>query len=402
VSKDGPDTNTSQWLLLAVITGLALYLTWQMMSPFIDVLIWAIVLVIVFYPVHVRVLTRIRRPGWAAIVSLLVVMVTVIVPLLAVSSAVVTQLSSLASEAPSTVQAWQATAQDVFAHPEQYALVKKAMDLVRPHVNLDDVLSRENIASVANRASQILVRSGVDVVGGALGILGKTFFVIFTMFYLFRDAPGAVAALQDMLPMRRPRSAALLHHIREVINASVYGVVAIAAVQGFLGGLMFWILGVRSAVLLGVLMALLSMVPMVGGALVWVPVVLVYALTGGLAKAAILAAWCVLVVGTADNVLRPRLVGGRTQMHDLLIFFSVLGGLQVFGVVGLLVGPVVFAVTRGLLAVFTEGTESSHTAGSPSVVRSPGRSQDAGPSVDRSVSPSVDESVEGDRDRLID
>jgi predicted PurR-regulated permease PerM len=376
VSKDGPDTNTSQWLLLAVITGLALYLTWQMMSPFIDVLIWSVVLVIVFYPVHEALLRRVRRPGLAAILSLLVVALTVVGPLATVSSAVVSQLSSLASEAPAVVQGWQARVQNLLAHPEQYAIVKWSMDRVGPYMDLQDVLSHENIASLANRASQVLVQSSVGVVGGALGFVARAFFVLFTMFYLFRDAPAAVGALQSVLPMRRDRSAALLHHIREVINASVYGVVAIAAVQGLLGGLMFWILGARAAVLLGVLMALMSMVPMVGGALVWVPVALVYALTGGLAKAAILTVWCVLVVGTADNVLRPRLVGGRTQMHDLLIFFSVLGGLQVFGMVGLLVGPVVFAVTRGLLAAFTEGMEGSSTASNPTIVPSLGGDQD--------------------------
>jgi predicted PurR-regulated permease PerM len=362
VPEERQATDMSQWLLLAAITGIALYLTWQMLSPFVDVLIWAVVLVIVFYPVHQRVLARVRRPGLAALGSLLIVLITVMGPLVTVSTAVVAQLSSLAAEAPETVQVWQAKAQNVLAHPEQYAIVKKAMDRIRPYVKLQDLLSRENITSVANRASQILVQSSVGVVGGALGFVGKAFFVLFTMFYLFRDAPAAVAALQDVLPMRRDRGAALLHHIREVINASVYGVVAIAVVQGLLGGLMFWLLGARSAVLLGVLMALLSMVPVVGGALVWVPVVLVFALTGAPGKAAVLTAWCVLVVGTADNVLRPRLVGGRTQMHELLIFFSVLGGLQVFGMVGLLVGPVVFAVTRGLLAVFREEAETSPPA----------------------------------------
>jgi predicted PurR-regulated permease PerM len=354
VTQDTRTIDTSQRLLLAAITAVALYLTWLMLSPFIDVLIWSVVLVIVFYPVHEALLRRVRRPGLAAILSLLVVALTVVGPLATVSSAVVSQLSSLASEAPAVVQGWQAKLQDLLAHPEQYALVKWAMDRVGPYANLQDILSHDNIASLANRASQIVVQSGVGVVGGALGFVAKAFFVLFTMFYLFRDAPAAVGALQSVLPMRRERSGALLHHIREVINASVYGVVAIALVQGLLGGLMFWILGARAAVLLGVLMALMSMVPMVGGALVWVPVALVYALTGSLGKAGILTAWCVLVVGSADNLLRPRLVGGRTQMHDLLIFFSVLGGLQVFGMVGLLVGPVVFAVTRGLLAAFTE------------------------------------------------
>jgi predicted PurR-regulated permease PerM len=127
--------------------------------------------------------------------------------------------------------------------------------------------------------------------------------------------------------------------------------------QGALGGLMLWILGVPSSLLLGVMMGLFSMVPVVGGALVWVPVAIVLLVAGHTTKAIVLVVWCVVVVGTVDNFLRPKLVGGRTQMHDLAIFFSVLGGVQVFGMMGLLLGPVVFAITIALLTVFREAPQ---------------------------------------------
>jgi predicted PurR-regulated permease PerM len=148
-----------------------------------------------------------------------------------------------------------------------------------------------------------------------------------------------------------------------VISASVNGVIVIALIQGTLGGLMFAVLGVPSPLLWGVIMTVLSMIPMVGSGVVWLPTAVVFLVTGHWAKAAILAAWGVLAIGTVDNFLRPRLVGGRTQMHPLLIFFAVLGGLQVFGIVGLLLGPVVVAITMALLAVFREANVGREQAG---------------------------------------
>jgi len=347
---DSKGRDQSQWLLLAGITFIALYLTWRIVSPFVDVIVWAVVLVIVFYPLHEVFLRKTRRPGLSALLTVLAAIVLVVVPVLVVGSAAVRQLSSTAVSAQSSLQ-------QLVAHPYDNAWVQKVTAFAGRYVDLDQVLSRENLQGIAAWVSNVLLQGTVGIVGGAVGFIAKLFFVLFTMFYLFRDAPLAVSRLQAILPMSERRSREMLQHIREVINASVYGVVAIAMLQGALGGLMFRILGVPSALLLGVLMGLLSMVPVVGGALVWVPTVVVLLIAGRTTGAIVLLVWCVLVVGSVDNFLRPKLVGGRTQMHDLMIFFSVLGGVQVFGMMGLLLGPVVFAITLALLSVFREAPQ---------------------------------------------
>ena len=118
---------------------------------------------------------------------------------------------------------------------------------------------------------------------------------------------------------------------------------------------MFWILGIPSALVWAVIMTLLCMIPMAGSALVWAPAAIYLGLTGAYAKAGVLFLFGILVIGTVDNFLRPRLVGGKTKMNELFIFFSVLGGLKVFGIVGILVGPVVLAITLALLEVFRRG-----------------------------------------------
>jgi predicted PurR-regulated permease PerM len=200
----------------------------------------------------------------------------------------------------------------------------------------------------------------------------EIFFVIFTMYYLFRDGNKIVSALPDVLPLERAQSEKIFARTREVISASVYGVLVIASIQGALGGLMFWILGLPSPLVWGVVMTLLSMIPMVGAFVIWVPAAIFLALSGCWVKAIILTAWGALVIGTVDNFLRPKLVGEKTKLHELFIFFSVLGGLKVFGILGIVLGPVVLAITLALLDVFRQVDETSEeTPQEPTLLEPP-------------------------------
>jgi predicted PurR-regulated permease PerM len=182
-----------------------------------------------------------------------------------------------------------------------------------------------------------------------VGVVVQMFLVVFTMFYLFRDGAALRRALDDMLPLEHTQTRDVLARTREVIGATVYGVLVIALIQGVLGAFIFWVLGLPSPLLWGVVMFFLSMIPMAGAFLVWAPAALFLAVTGFWIKALILVGWGILVVGSIDNVLSPKLVGQRTRLHELLIFFSVLGGLEVFGVLGLVLGPVVVAITLALI-----------------------------------------------------
>lgn len=179
-------------------------------------------------------------------------------------------------------------------------------------------------------------------------------FTMFAMFLLFRDGDRIVAAIEDVLPFERARSEAMLVHIRDVINGSVYGVVVIALLQGVLCGLMFWILGIPSGALWGMVTVLTSVLPIVGAAAVWVPGTLYLVLTGYWAQAIVLAVWGTVVISGVDNFLRPRLVGGRVGLNELVMFFALLGGLRVFGVLGIVLGPLVFAIAASILEVLRE------------------------------------------------
>ena len=234
-------------------------------------------------------------------------------------------------------------------------MVVRALSWLENHTGVSQARSQQILGDTLKTTTQNLVSQTVGFVGGAIGLIVQGFFVIITMYYLFRDGERVQDAIGKFLPLQKSQSKALFARTREVIEASVYGVLTVATVQGTLGGLAFWFLGLPSALLWGVVMTLLSVIPMAGSWLVWIPAVAYLLATGHWIKAIALLAWGALVVGTVDNFLRPKLVGKRAHLHELLVFFSVIGGLKVFGFLGLILGPVVLAITIALL----EATKAS-------------------------------------------
>jgi predicted PurR-regulated permease PerM len=345
----------SQRIALMAVTAIALYLCWRMAEPFIQVMIWAAVLAMLFYPACRFLQARTRRPALSAALSVLLVLVTVIAPLTFVGVAVVHQATDLVYRSREFLQ----TVRD---DPESQARWKAVLDAVKQNVDIDQMLSSDDLRQRVSSLGQRLLAGSASLLGGLFGVLTSMVLVVFTLYYLFRDGERIVKRLPDIIPLPRDESLAIMARTTEIVSASVYGVLVIAMIQGTLGGLAFWALGIPSALLWGVVMIIMSTVPMAGSALVWAPAAIYLVLTHHYAKAAILLVFGVGVIGTVDNVLRPRLVGSRTRMNELFIFFSVLGGLSAFGILGLLIGPVILGITIALLDVFRRGAQTSTAA----------------------------------------
>jgi predicted PurR-regulated permease PerM len=349
-SPDKLKTQLARWAALVVVTGLALYLCWLMLLPFIKVLLWAVVLVIVFYPIHKRIERRLGSPSWAAVLSTLLVIVTILVPLTLLTLAVVRELAGFGQSLQANVQS--------LLDPNS-PTTGRLLQWIGQYVDIEQFRAQNQDFFIERLRAigQTIASHTLGFVGGALGLVVEIFFVIFTMYYLFRDGERLRGAFRSAMPLNRTRSHEIFVRTNEVISASVYGVLVIAAIQGLLGGLAFWALGMPSPLLWGVVMTFLSMIPMAGAFVVWVPAALYLGLTGQVGKAIALSVWGALVIGSVDNFLRPKLVGERTRLHELLIFFSVLGGLQVFGVIGLVLGPVIVAITIALLEILRQADE---------------------------------------------
>ena len=333
----------ARWFAVLAATAIALYLCWLMLRPFIDVLAWAVVLVIVFYPVHERLKNSLRRPGLSAFTSCVLVVLVAVLPLTFLTLTVADELGKVIPDLPAKLS-------DLI--DPQTSLLGRFAGWIEGRFGVDVSRSQAFMVEQLQRTGQFLLGFSLSLAGNIATGIVKAFFVLFTMYYLFRDGDKIVARLPDALPLNRAQSEEIISRTNAVVSASVYGIVVIAALQGFLGGLAFWALGVPSALLWAVLMTFVCMIPVLGSFLVWLPASIYLLLNGHWTKAILLVLWGSFVISMIDNLLRPKWMKNQTRLHELLVFFSVLGGISVFGLLGIVLGPVVLAITLGLLQTF--------------------------------------------------
>jgi len=252
----------ARWLAVLAATGIGLYLCWLMLKPFIGVLEWAIVLVIVFHPVHRRLKSRIGYRGLSALLSCLLVILIVVLPLAFLTITVAQELASVVPNLPSQASQFMNT---------QTPLFGKISAWLQTRLGIDTLRSQEFLVEQLKRSSEFLLGFSWNLVGNILGGIVKAFFVVFTMYYLFRDGEQIVKRLPAALPVSAKQGEAIIIRTQQVVSASVYGVVTIAVLQGLLGGFAFWLLGVPSPLLWAVLMTFICMIPIAGSFLVWLP-----------------------------------------------------------------------------------------------------------------------------------
>jgi predicted PurR-regulated permease PerM len=322
---------------------LLMYLVFRIVEPFLQALAWSGVLAIFFYPVHLWIL-RWMRPNRAALVSTLGVTLLLIVPALVV-------LVYTARQAIDATAQLQATLTD----PDK-ALPLHAAAWIRrqlPHA----WQSMDFSQPLRQGAESIATFLGARLAGLVKNLF--TFFVdlfiaIFALFFMFRNGEEIVRGVGHLLPFDEGIQEEMLRESRDLIFASVAVALVIAALQGVLGGLAFAVGGISSPIFWAVLIAFFSLVPVVGSALIWVPGALFLGFNGHWGKAIAVLVICGGVAGLGDNIVRPLLLRNRTHLNELLLFLGVLGGLQVFGLLGLVIGPTIVAAAMGVFRVYAE------------------------------------------------
>jgi predicted PurR-regulated permease PerM len=313
--------------------------------PFADVIAWSSVLAIAFHPVHRRLVQRTGRVTLSALISSVLVVMVILMPALFLTGLAVNQYLALR-------EYLQELSKGGFDVTAVAPLRQISEFLARMGVNATAVMGW--IAQYAGEFGRATAGYSLAIAANISSVIVSFVFTIFATFLLLRDGEQLVVRLIDLLPFERARSDAMLARIRDVIYASVYGVLVIAVIQGALCALMFWMLGIPSAALWGVVTALTSVLPLVGSAAVWVPGTIYLLAIGRWPAAIVLGVWGGLVVSSVDNFVRPRLVGERVGLSELVTFFALLGGLRVFGLDGVVMGPLLFAVAASILEVLTE------------------------------------------------
>lgn len=344
-------------IFLGFILGLA-YLTYRVFQPFLVSLGWAVALVIFFYPLRDRLARRWRRPWAVALASSLLVTAIIIVPALLISGAFVREGIEAFRGIQDELKAGGTT---VFEKIRQMPLLSRALarhpDLAA--MDLESVLTKnlDRLAgSLAEQSARILRNIAV--------FFFDLFVTLFAMFYLFRDGAQAFARIKRVIPLDPDDRDLLLRKLHDLLYATIYSGFVVAALQGLLGGLLFWLVGISSPIFWGVVMAFFALLPLIGPWIIWLPAGTVLLLRGEVVRGIILLAVGVAVVSMVDNLLRPALIAGRAQLNGLLVFISVLGGIAVFGFLGMILGPIVVATAAAVFETYVARLEAAGEASS--------------------------------------
>jgi predicted PurR-regulated permease PerM len=347
MNTPSPSSKTTSDRLTIVLSYGALlllgYLVFLIVEPFLVPLAWSAVLAIFFYPLHERVARRLR-PTPAGLVSTLGVTLLLIVPALVV-------LWYTAREAIDATAGLQSTLRN-----PQLALPTHLMTWIRGQLpeawrSMD---FSEPLRQGAEKIASFLARELGALVKNLFAFFVDLFILIFALFFMFRDGESIVHAVGHLLPFDESIQKDMLDESKDLIFASVAIGLLVAALQGILGGTAFAIVGIATPIFWGVLIGFFSLVPVVGSALIWVPGALWLSFSGHWGKGLLLVAICGGVSTVADNILRPLLLRNRTHLNELLLFISVLGGIEVFGLLGLVAGPTIVAAAMGVFRVYME------------------------------------------------
>jgi predicted PurR-regulated permease PerM len=325
------------FLLLLFAASLAFaWILW----PFSGAILWGTVFAIVFAPLYRRLLRSMgQRPNGAALATVAIILLIVILPLIVIGALVLREASGVYKK----IASGELDLKHFFRQASD-ALPSWASGLL-DRFGLNDLGSvQERLTDELAKGSQFLASQALNIGQNTFDFIVSSFVVLYLLFFLLRDGEELTMRIRQAMPLHADQRRALFSRFTTVIRATVKGNIVVAGVQGALGGMIFFLLGIQGSLLWGVVMAILSLLPAVGAALIWVPVSIYFLVTGAVWQGVVLMAYGVVVISTVDNFLRPLLVGKDTKMPDYLVLVSTLGGIAVFGINGLVIGPVIAAM----------------------------------------------------------
>ncbi|HEY0844636.1 MAG TPA: AI-2E family transporter [Noviherbaspirillum sp.] len=349
---DHPALHQKAFLTLLLAVSLAFgWILW----PFYGAVFWGTVLAILFEPFHRQLLLAMPgRQNLAALMTLLLSLIVVIFPLALITAALVQEGTAVYQEIRSGTLDFGAYFQQVMD-----ALPSWIVNLLN-RFNLGNLLAlQERLSTAAAEGSQLIATRAFTIGQNTFEFLISFGIMLYLLFFLLRDGRSLSRKIKAAIPLSAEHKRNLFGKFTTVIRATVKGNIVVAATQGALGGIMFWILGIQSPLVWGVVMAFLSLLPAIGAGLIWGPVAIYFLFTGAIWQGVTLIAFGILVIGLVDNVLRPILVGKDTQMPDYVVLISTLGGMALFGLNGFVIGPVIAALFIAAWDLFSSATQGS-------------------------------------------
>lgn len=380
-------------LVLVIATGVIGYLCYRLIVPFLPALAWALALAVMAHPLHHRIKTVFPNVNISAALCVLLVALLIVAPALFVTQHLAREGAKATTfvhgafvsgrwhklfEKQPALRPFESWAESQLgleprdsardeSSPEnsspaqtgredssraQGSITSESADLKasnKPEARASD-------SAPVQRATAMLTNSIGTVLSSTGWIVMQLLITFMTLFYFFRDRQNVLRVLRSLLPLTQQETDEVFARVDDTIHATIFGSVAVAIVQGAMGGLMFWFLGLPSPLLWGAVMALLAVIPVLGTFVIWMPAAALLAFQGEWMKAMILAGWGALAIGLIDNLLYPFLVGKRLRLHTLPVFFAIVGGISFFGTSGIILGPLVLASADALLEIWRRRT----------------------------------------------
>lgn len=338
----------SEHIVTLLLSFLITYLLYIIMAPFFVPIFWAIVFVILFYPYYKWLLARVTKyKSLASLAACLSIAIFLIVPMAFLSASLINELYTIYQWAENYL-----TDISTRAHKSPIFIIGFLEKYLGAYIDI----SKIDLRSIfANSIKDIATFAGEGLRGFIQNFASSVFnmfLAFFSMYFLFKDGDKILNLFKDLMPLSDSDKRKILARNRDVISATMYGGVLVGAVQGFLGGLAFWYLGLPAPLLWGFVMFMFSFLPTVGTAMIWIPASIYLFATGQASNGIILVIWGTFVIGLVDNVMRPYIVSGKTQLHPLLLFFSILGAVNAFGFIGIIAGPLIISVGQTLIEIY--------------------------------------------------
>jgi len=349
------NSTLEQKVFLALLLVVSVAFGWILL-PFYGAVFWAVILAIIFAPVQRRLLARLNaRRNLAALATLFICLLVAVLPVILIAGVLVQEGTTLYKQ----IESGEIDIDSFVSHAKE--LLPATWQAQMQRFGLGDMDQiRERLASSALQGSQFVATKAFSFGQGTFQFMLSFFLMLYLLFFLLRDGRELVARIRKAVPLSDNQKRRLFSKFTRVVRATVKGNIVVAATQGALGGIIFAILGIPSAVLCGVLMAFLSLLPAVGAGVIWTPVAIYFLMKGLIVQGVILILYGVLVIGLVDNILRPILVGKDTKMPDYVVLISTLGGLSLFGLNGFVIGPLIAALFISAWGLFTSpGNENA-------------------------------------------
>jgi predicted PurR-regulated permease PerM len=333
-----PEPPSWRQISLYLLTLGVLILCGLLLKPFVVAVVGAIVIGIVTEKPYLWLLARIHRPNLAASITLLLVILSIVVPIFFLAQDVGQQMTDLITGLQS-----ERTQQHIVDYLSEHPALAQRIELITNNIDLPDT---------ARSTAAFLGKHFASLIGRSIGAITQIVAMLFILFFLYRDRDQAATFARSLLPLREREATIFLERMRGTVYATALGRLAIAALQGILAGAAYWVLGVPNALLWAILTGTMAMIPAFGAFLVWVPVALYLGFSGHWLKAAGLAAWGGGVVSLVDNFLYPVMVGPQLRQHTVAVLLSILGGISLFGITGIVLGPLAFTAAATLLDIW--------------------------------------------------